>query len=329
MISLAAPWFLLLLPLPWLFRRLFPPRTYASNTQALRTPFLMRFKPLVEQKQTIGSSRLKSLLLCLFWLSLLLSAARPTWFGQPVSLDRTGRDLLLAVDVSESMQRADFVVGARRVDRLTAVKVVLANFIQKRPQDRLGLILFGSQAYLQTPLTLDHRTLKKLLDESAIGIAGPKTAIGDAIGLAIKRLEKQSAKHRVLILLTDGSNTAGELKPIQAAALAKEAGVKIYTISLGSGYRTSESDQVLMQVAQTTGGQAFQAQDTQTLETIYSLLDELETSTIDQNTVRPQRSLFHWPLGLGIICFWLAVTPLGLPSLNLSNYLKLNRGQED
>jgi Ca-activated chloride channel family protein len=227
------------------------------------------------------------------------SAARPTWFDEPIPLTQSGRDLLLAVDVSESMLREDFVISNRRVDRLTAVKVVLSDFINRRYQDRLGLILFGSQAYIQAPLTHDRAALRQLLLDASVGIAGPQTAIGDAIGLAIKRLDTESAQHRVLILLTDGSNTAGEISPMQGAELAKNAGLKIYTIGIGQRRQGIGMDETTLKtVAERTGGQYFQAQDTATLNAIYALLDELEALDLAAKTVRPQRSFLHYTLAV-------------------------------
>ena len=206
MIEFAWPWAFLLLPLPLLARRLLPaaaPRRQAS----LRVPRLADFR--LSEADAGGRLRRGPLLLAaLGWLALLTAVARPEWLGEPVDLPASARDLMLAVDLSRSMQERDFDLAGQRVDRLTATKAVASEFIARRKGDRLGLVLFGEQAYLQTPLTFDHETLGQLLDEAAIGLAGQATAIGDAIGLAVKRLREQPADSRVLVLRTDGANTA-------------------------------------------------------------------------------------------------------------------------
>jgi Ca-activated chloride channel family protein len=222
----------------------------------------------------------------------------------------------LAVDLSGSMQEQDFVLKGERVDRLTAIKAVAGNFIERRVGDRIGLILFGEQAYLQAPLTFDRKTVKTLLDESAIGLAGRSTAIGDAIGLAVKRLRKRSEKDRVLILLTDGANTAGVVDPVQAAQLAAHEGLKIYTIGVGAdemmvqdmlfGLRkinpSSDLDEkTLKTIASLTGGEYFRARDTRALEKIYSELDKLEPVQSDARQFRPRTALYYWPLAASLL----------------------------
>ncbi|MEJ2744018.1 MAG: VWA domain-containing protein, partial [Gammaproteobacteria bacterium] len=297
MITLTTPWLLLLLPLPWFVYRYLPPVQIGAQ-QGLRVPFLGRLTALPLTERTHPNYRPNSLftLLIMTWVLLILAAARPAWVGEPVALTATGRDLMLAVDVSESMQLHDFVYLKRRIDRLTAVKVVLSEFIKQRRNDRLGLILFGTQAYIQAPLTRDRQTIIDLLQESAIGIAGNRTAIGDAIGLTLKRLNTEKANNRVLILLTDGSNTAGELSPEQAAKLAQEAKLKIYTIGLGGPTRSGVDETTLRHIADTTGGQYFLAQDLNGLNAIYDQLDQLETSELAAQVVRPRKSLAHLPL---------------------------------
>lgn len=314
MIQFQAPWVLILLPLPALIWYFCPP-DLRDQRVALQVPFITRLQALGTAGVSKQSRRLGALSCALiFWLCLICSAARPTWFGDPVPLTQSGRDLLLAVDISESMLMDDFGINGRRVDRLTAVKVVLSDFIERRYQDRLGLILFGSQAYIQAPLTHDRNALKQLLLDASVGIAGTQTAIGDAIGLAIKRLDTEAANHRVLILLTDGSNTAGELSPLQGAELAKNAGLKIYTIGIGQRGRGAGIDETTLKaVAESTGGQYFQAQDTQSLNEIYRLLDELEAVDISEKTVRPQRSFLHYPLALALLSLTLGLAKLWVP----------------
>ncbi len=228
----AWPWIFLLLPLPWLIRRL-PARP--KREAALRVPDLAAFASLssggAAQARPPG---MRLLLLWLVWLALLTAAARPEIVGDPVSVPVTGRDLMLAVDISGSMNREDMEVDGRTATRLTVVKRVLSEFVERRRGDRIGLILFGSNAYMQAPLTFDRGTVGRLLQETPIGIAGGKTAIGDAIGLAVKRLRERPAENRVLILLTDGANNVGSIEPVKAAELAAQAGVRIYTVGVGA-----------------------------------------------------------------------------------------------
>ncbi len=232
-----------------------------------------------------------------------------------MSINITGRDLMLAVDLSDSMRISDFKIADREVNRLTATKYVASQFIERRVGDRLGLVLFGSQAYLQTPLTFDTRTVNQLLQESAIGLAGERTAIGDAIGLALKRLDQSPQTSRVLVLMTDGANTAGEVTPIKAAQLAAERELKIYTIGIGADEQIKSTwfgvrkinpsaqldEATLKTIANSTGGRYFRARDTEELEQIYQLLDELEPLGFDQQSLRPVHALFYWPLAAALI----------------------------
>jgi len=302
------PWLLLVLPLPWLVRRFLPP---ASVQQAaLLVPFLADFESVAEGRVRVTQSRWPLWLALLGWLLLVLAAARPQWLGEPVLLPQSGRDLLLAVDLSGSMQEDDFEISGRRVDRLTATKQVAGEFIERREGDRIGLILFGAQAYVQAPLTFDRQTVLTLLYEAAIGLAGKETAIGDAIGLAVKRLQGVESQRRVLILLTDGANTAGEVAPLKAAELAAEKGLKIYTIGVGATEKEVRSlfgtrrvnpsrdldEKTLSAIAEQTGGRYFRARNTQELQQIYRLLDELEPSEGEAISYRPRSALYPWLL---------------------------------
>ncbi len=209
----------------------------------------------------------------LAWLFLLIAAARPQWLGDPITLPQAGRNLMLAIDVSGSMETPDMTLDGNQTSRLNAVKQVAGDFIEHRGNDRVGLILFGTQAYLQAPLTFDHTTVRHFLDEAVIGVAGRETAIGDAIGLVIKRLRKAPGGKGVLILLTDGQNTSGNVSPIQAAKLAAQTGLRIYTIGIGAdrmrvqgllGSRlinpsTNLDEATLKTIAHTTGGRYFRA----------------------------------------------------------------------
>jgi Ca-activated chloride channel family protein len=238
-------------------------------------------------------------------------------------LDLTGRDLMLAVDVSGSMKAMDMVHDRRPENRLRAVKRVAGEFIRGRSGDRVGLILFGSRAYLQAPLSLDRQTVDQLLQESAIGIAGERTAIGDAIGLALKRLKDRPGSDRLLILLTDGANTTGEMAPRRAAELAALGGLRIHTIGVGSGNSPGLpglfagpgdglDEATLRFIAETTGGRYFRATDAETLAQIYELIDEMEPVVESEERFRPVIELFHWPLGvvMGAGLLWALLTCL-------------------
>jgi Ca-activated chloride channel family protein len=321
--TLAWAWLLLLLPLPWLLRRWLPPAP-RTGTQALRVPW---FALVVEAGGGWIRQPLLAAAASLVWLLLLLAAARPQWVGEIETLPVTGRDLLLAVDISGSMDTQDMILGGKPVNRLTMVKKVAGDFIQRRKGDRVGLILFGSRAYLQTPLTFDTETTATLLDESEIGLAGRETAIGDAIGLAVKRLREDAASDRVLILLTDGANTSGEVQPMQATEFAAREGLKIYTVGVGAdemmvqdffGSRmvnpSADLDEdTLKAIAERTGGAYFRARDAKALARIYEQLDELEPVESDQEAIRPVDELFYWPLALAfalaLVAALLAVWP--------------------
>jgi Ca-activated chloride channel family protein len=314
------PMAFLLLPLPvlvWYFL----PESGANQQAALRVPYIQDFQSLSAATSSSYSNMLVLILLIACWLLLVSATARPQWVGDQIELPVSGRDLMMAVDLSGSMQVEDFKVNGQTVDRLTATKYVVQDFIQRRQGDRLGLILFGRNAYLQTPLTFDLETVNTLLMESVIGLAGKETAIGDAIGLAIKRLKKSKDGSRVLILLTDGANTAGEITPLKAAELAAGNGLKIYTIGIGADEMIRESlfgrqrinpsqdldEKTLTAIAEQTGGIYFRARDTAELDKIYQKLDELEPVEVDKKTLRPIQSLYMWPLGAGFILSMLLV----------------------
>ncbi len=309
----------LLLPLPILIRLMWPRYNAQQHAFALRVPFFQRLVSLLKPGTLPSNTQHPAwlLLMSLLWLLLLTSASRPVWLGEPIELPASGRDLMLAVDISQSMETPDFEWQGEQINRLMAVKKVVGDFIQRRQHDRIGLVLFGTQAYLQTPLTFDHVTLEKLLDEAQLGMAGPQTAIGDGIGLALKRLRAHASASRVLILLTDGANTAGAVDPIKAAELAAQEKLKIYTIGVGADRLTIRGpfgmgrreinpsadldEDALKKIAELTGGQYFRAKDLQELEKIYALLDKLEPMEIDRSIIRPQRDYFHWPLAAALV----------------------------
>lgn len=315
-LSLLWPATLLLLPLPLLIRWLL---AATSSALSLPVPFYRQLSAMQQQGfETAAPTRktLRIILLWLMWLLLLVASARPVWIGEPVALPVNGRDLMLAVDISGSMEQTDMELNGRAVTRLLAVKKVLNDFLERRAGDRVGLILFGSQAYLQAPLSFDLKTIKTLLMESEIGLAGKSTAIGDAVGLAIKRLRKRPDDQRVLILLTDGANTAGAIEPLKAAELAQLEQLKIYTIGVGATEMTVRGlfgsrrinpsadldETTLRAIAEQTGGQYFRARNTDELDDIYRLIDQLEPVEQDGEFWRPQRSLIHWPLTGSLIC---------------------------
>lgn len=316
MLTLAWPWMLIILPLPLLVRMILP--AAKRTAPALRSALYSRFAASQGQQQSARSGQpLYWGLLTLFWLALTLAASNPQWLGEPVAIPASGRDLLLAVDISESMQMEDMLVDVKLQPRITVVKDVVGDFVKRRTGDKLGLILFGSQAYLQTPLTFDRQTLNQLLQEARIGFAGRATAIGDAIGIAIKRLEARPENSRVLILLSDGADTASELPPRKAAELAAQHHIRIYTIGIGAdtlvrrsffGAQTfnpsSDLDEdMLTAIADTTGGRYFRARDPEQLKAIYATLDALEPVAQEQETLRPTKALFHWPLALAFGAF--------------------------
>ncbi len=330
MLELQWPWALYLLPLPWLVWRFWP--AAGSEDAALRAPFFQAWRELQDEGRGAGAGGglLMALLLCVAWLALLIALTRPTWVGEPVSLPTSGRDLLLAVDLSGSMQVEDMQVGQNTVSRIDAVKQVVGDFIERRHGDRLGLILFGSNAYVQAPLTFDRNTVKRFLWEAQLGFAGRETAIGDAIGLSVKRLRERPADSRVLILLTDGAHNAGEVQPFDAARLAADNGVKIHTIGIGSDkmvmpglFGSSFGSQVvnpsrdldehsLRQIASMTGGNYFRARDPAELVNIYELLDALEPVEQEAQSYRPRKSLLHLPLGIAFALSLLLAFARGL-----------------
>ena len=314
-------WMLLALPLPWLLR-------YTMGRQKLERGAALDVppaSPLAALAASGAGGRPRTWLAAVLWsvwVLAVLAAARPQHVGEPLALPISGRDLLLAVDLSGSMEEQDFVLFGAPVDRLTATKAVAEQFIDERVGDRVGLILFGRQAYLQAPLTFDRETIQTLLLESAIGLAGKETAIGDAIGLAIRTLEDAGVEdgRRVLILLTDGANTAGEVDPLKAANLAAERSMVIYTIGVGADSMTVRTlfgerqinpsadldETTLATIAELTGGRYFRARDTEELAQIYSILDELEPAETDEAGFRPITELFHFPLAVAIVLALLA-----------------------
>lgn len=317
MLGFDYPWAALLAPLPLLIFFLWP--RARLQQAALYVPFYQEMAASEASVPRRVQKRGRLALLLLGWLLLVAAACGPHWIGDEISLPASGRDLMLAMDLSGSMKIPDMVIGAERVQRIVAIKTVVSDFIKKRQGDRLGLIVFGTNAYVQAPLTLDLNTIENFLRESQIGFAGEETAIGDAIGLAIKRLRDRPGTRHVLILLTDGANTAGNVTPAAAAKLAAENRITIYTIGIGAdeliipgpfggnfGARRVNPSQdmdedALKNIASVTGGRYFRARNPEELAGIYALLDQLEPVADKSQTYRPQRSLFYWPLGAAFL----------------------------
>ncbi len=342
--SLAWPWMLLALPLPFLVRYLMP-AVVGTQDAGLKVPSFKSFAVLKDRSEVEQLLNWRFWLSMIAWVLLVLAASKPERIGDELDVPVSGRNLMLAVDLSGSMDAKDFELGSRRVDRLTATKAVASDFIGRREGDRIGLILFGERAYLQVPLTLDRETVKTLLLEAFIGLAGEKTAIGDAITLAVKRIHDQGedAQEQVLILLTDGANTAGEIDPLKAADLAQQIGLRIYTIGIGAEQMVVSSitggmrrvnpsadldETTLTQIATMTGGRYFRAKDTAGLQEIYRLLDEMEPVAEPEAGFRPVKSLYFWPLaGAFVLAVFLAAMNL-LAGFNLGRERKvgLNAG---
>lgn len=313
MFEFAWPWLFLLAPLPWLLRLWLPPAD--SGEAALQVSFLGELENLSGRRARLQLPPWKKQLhFALLWLLLLIAAARPEWVGEPLPLPASGRDLLIAVDVSGSMDYADMRWEDEEVSRLTLVKHLIGDFIEGRSGDRLGLILFGSQAYVQAPLTFDRQTVRTWLDEAVIGIAGKNTAIGDAIGLAVKRLRQRPANSRVLVLITDGASNGGEIEPMTAARLAAEEGVTIYPIGIGAdpqqggnfaafGFNPSLDldEPTLRGIAELTGGEYFRARDQNELQAIETTLDRLEPVDQQPTLARPAQALYVWPLAAAVL----------------------------
>lgn len=309
MLELSYPWLFLLLPLPLLIKK-----RRDQQQVALKLPALAKLGQLRMSKPQARLSGYQ-LLGASIWILLLLAATQPRWLGQPITLAQQGRDLMLALDLSGSMNIADMTIQGQSFTRLEAMKFVLRDFIAQRQGDRVGLILFADAAYQQTPLTFDLLTVQRFLDDSVMGLVGQRTAIGEAVGLAVKRLNEYDSSNKVLILLSDGSNNAGTLQPQEALTLAKAAGVKIHTVGLGAEEMVQQSvfgrrtvnpshdldEALLQQLAEETGGRYFRARSPRELAEIYQLLDQLEPISRDDLTYRPQYSLLHWPLAAALL----------------------------
>lgn len=313
----AWPWLFVALPLPWLLRYVLRP---VKPAQALNLP-----QPGLSLMQASVSRApfAATALLALAWLCLVTAAARPQYLGPPEPQKRSGRATMLAVDLSGSMSLDDMQLAGRMVTRFAAVEAIAGDFIDRRVGDELGLILFGTQAYLVTPLTYDLDAVRAQLHGAVVGLPGRETAIGDALGVAVKRLADMPEQARVVVLLTDGVNNAGSIAPREAARAAKAAGVRVYTIGIGAnalrvpdffGSRVVNPSAdldvgMLTDIANQTGGRFFRATDTDELAQAYRAIDALEPVPQEGAALRPRFELFRWPLGAALVLLVLVALP--------------------
>lgn len=314
MFELANPWLLLILPLPFVLWYLLPPAPL-KDTNALQVPFFSAMQRIVtlEQRSIVAQSSL--VIPIIIWFLLVLALTGPRWVGDPVPVKREGYNIMLTLDLSGSMEVSDMVLHGRPVTRLMVVKRAAEQFVKERTGDRIGLILFGTQAYLQTPLTYDKHSILMRLEDATVGLAGKTTSIGDAVGLAVKRLANVPKQGRIIILLTDGANNSGVLAPLKAAEIAKEEGIKIYTIGLGAESNPSTitsgmfnytaaaelDEDTLQEMAKMTGGQYFRATDPESLQAIYQTINQLERISQEQASIRPQKEYYPWCILLALL----------------------------
>lgn len=318
MLTLAYPWLAVLLPLPWLVAKLWRP--HAETRSALRVPFLDRLAALTGTQPRAGAvvarrSLLRMGVLIFCWLLALLALMRPQWIEPPLHQNKPTRDLLLLVDLSGSMSTKDFTsADGQPIDRLTAVKQVLGDFLAKREGDRIGIVVFGDAAFTLVPFTTDLTLCRQLLQEMQVGMAGPRTVFGDAIGLGITQFKDSTVKQKTIVALTDGNDTASKVPPVEAARIARDQGIVIHTVAIGDPQAVGEDkldEQALRDVAQDTGGGFYRAMDRGQLADIYKRLDAIETRKIDTVTYRPKTDLYWLPL-LGLLAL-----SLGFQSLSL------------
>jgi Ca-activated chloride channel family protein len=301
------PWAFAALPLPLLAWWWLP--AYRERRASIQIPFFTLVAEATGQTPHSGAvvqPRLPVQLAVasVAWVLLVAALARPQWVGEPIVRDITARDVMLAVDISGSMDQADFPAGGQMLQRLAGAKRVIADFVNKRKGDRVGLILFGTKAYVQAPFTADLQTILMLLDQTAVAMAGEQTAIGDAIGLAIKAFQSSRAQQKMLILLTDGNDTASRVPPIHVADIARQHDLVIYTIGIGDPNATGENKVdlgTLSEVSHRTGGRSYRAENGEQLGEIYTEIDRLAPVELRTESWRPKLPLFQWPLGGAVI----------------------------
>ena len=327
MLNFSYPWVFLLLPLPLLIRYLAP--AYHEPRFAVRVPFMellfnLSGRQAGENAALVSRTLLQKVQLIAAWLALVTALAQPTWMDQPVVRELPMRDLLVALDLSGSMETRDFTdASGASSDRLFAAKQVLDQFLSRREGDRVGLIFFGSAAFVQAPFTGDLDVVRELLDEAQVRMLGPRTMLGDAIGVAIRMFERSEVEERVLIVLTDGNDTGSMVPTLRAAEIARDNGVTIYPVAMGDPEAAGEQalDEVTLEgVAETTGGEYFHADDRADLERIYQVLDQLNPKQVETLSYRPERELYYWPLG-----FALVLTLLFFGQAELRAYLNSQR----
>ena len=308
MYKLEYPWLIALLPLPLLVYWLLPP--YKEERDSLRLTFFHYISSslgLMPQPAAVipHTNWLQKIVAPLCWCLIVLALTRPQFIEPPIQKIQPGRDLMLALDISQSMETSDFrAPDGKRMRRVDAVKQVVSDFIQKRKNDRIGLIVFGQAAYPITPFTLDHDACLKILDQIDAGMAGPQTMIGDAIGLSIKQFQNSNAKQRVLILLTDGNDTGSRMPPRKAAEIASQNGIMIHVVGLGDPRATGENKvdyNALNSIANATGGQVFHGENRVELEKAYAVLDKITLQNFKTLSYQPRRELFMFPLGVAVL----------------------------
>jgi len=316
MLTFANPWFVLLLPLPWLVWRFVPP--YAQSRRGVRVPFFAGVVALtgLEPRPGIVVSRRglwRSIVLALAWLLTLGALMRPQWIEPPLHKDKPARDMLLLVDLSGSMDTKDFTDPAgQQVNRLTAVKQVLDEFLAKREGDRVGVVVFGDAPYSLVPFTTDLKLCRQLVREMQVGMAGPRTALGDAIGLGVNLFSRSTVPARTIIALTDGNDTASKVPPSDAARVARDNRITIHTVAVGDPAAAGEDklDEVaLKDVAVTTGGSFYRAMDRAQLSEIYTRLDQIETRKVDTVSFRPKIDFYWLPLMVAVLLAMLIELP--------------------
>lgn len=328
----------LTLPLPWLIKQ--KSSNVETATNAPKLPLFTTFKSLGFNTGSPQESNNKwqSLVLAVCWILLITACSRPTYYGAAIEIPLSGRDLMLAIDISPSMKEQDLTLNNQSVTRLDVVKDVVSSFIDQRKGDRVGLILFGTQPYIQAPLTFDTTTVHTLLDEAYLGMAGQATAIGDAIALGVKRLRNRPENSRVLILMSDGANTAGEIPPEKAAQLAARENIKIYTIGIGADEMIKRTffmtqkvnpsadldEKMLTEIAVSTEGQYFRGRDSESLKDIYEQINQLEPIELDKKTYRPSKALYFWFLAAASLIYLSLVLHKAFSQSSLYQTLSLN-----
>ncbi len=302
MLEFISPWLGLLLPLPQLVWWLLPP--YRERVESLQVP---RFGETASAAGKVPSPAavvlrrtwLQWIVAPLAWALLVLAATRPQWVEPPLVKVVSTRDLLVAIDVSQSMETRDMQDPSKRpISRLDAVKAVVSDFVTMRKGDRIGLVLFGNSAHLQAPLTLDHDVVHTLLEQAQIGMAGPQTMLSEPIGLGINVLTTGTATSKVMIFVTDGNDTGSRMPPTRAADIAAEKGVTLYAIVVGNPQTSDQKVDMgaMRDIVQRTKGRAFLAMDREQLEETYNVIDQIEPAKVETQSYRPTRPLFWIPL---------------------------------